>query len=253
MASRYALKYPDRVQHLILVGPAGFAEESVKMAQFRSTWKGTVANFFWERDIRPQLLIRASGRLGPRVVEGYTSTRFGARAQGLLLSPEEAPLFTDYTYHTLVAPSSGEFCLKHIFSLGAFARAPLLDSAKDWKVPTTFCYGVQDWMDYEAGREAARQMPVPAQVLRLEKAGHFAFLDNAPGFYAAVVHSCRHLLPYKGKDLPKDLVNNFITVPLEDPVKPSSSEDLKTSEKKLSSIPVSFEAGQKFAETWKIG
>lgn len=29
-------------------------------------------------------------------------------------------------YHTLVAKASGELCLKHIFSFGAFARSPLL-------------------------------------------------------------------------------------------------------------------------------
>lgn len=29
-------------------------------------------------------------------------------------------------YHTLAAKASGELCLKHIFSFGAFARSPLL-------------------------------------------------------------------------------------------------------------------------------
>lgn len=32
----------------------------------------------------------------------------------------------DYTYHTLAAKSSGDLCLKYIFSFGAFARMPLL-------------------------------------------------------------------------------------------------------------------------------
>jgi abhydrolase domain-containing protein 5 len=37
----------------------------------------------------------------------------------------------DYVYHTFVAKASGELCLKYIFSLGAFARMPLLHRSGD--------------------------------------------------------------------------------------------------------------------------
>lgn len=35
-------------------------------------------------------------------------------------------MYEDYIYHTLVAKASGELCLNYTFSLGAFARKPLL-------------------------------------------------------------------------------------------------------------------------------
>ena len=70
-------------------------------------------------------------------------------------------------YHTLAAKASGELCLKYIFSFGAFARKPLLQSASDWKVPTTFIYGMNDWMNYQGAVEARKHMKVPCEIIRV--------------------------------------------------------------------------------------
>ncbi|GKE87381.1 hypothetical protein Tco_1564856, partial [Tanacetum coccineum] len=78
-----------------------------------------------------------------------------------------AVLTKDYVYHTLVAKASGELCLKHIFSFGAFARSPLLQRSSEWKVPTTFIYGFQDWMDYLGADAARRNMTVPCEIIRV--------------------------------------------------------------------------------------
>lgn len=101
----------------------------------------------------------------------------------------------DYVYHTLAAKASGELCLKYIFSFGAFARKPLLQrfvhqtkffsalqmeflhnsnsmislvcSASEWKVPTTFIYGMNDWMNYQGAVEARKSMKVPCEIIRV--------------------------------------------------------------------------------------
>lgn len=100
-------------------------------------------------------------------------------------------------YHTLAAKASGELCLKYIFSFGAFARKPLLQrfvhqisdetefvrnaegvshnsnlmtvlcSASEWKVPTTFIYGMNDWMNYKGAEEARKYMKVPCEIIRV--------------------------------------------------------------------------------------
>ncbi|KAG6492619.1 hypothetical protein ZIOFF_047584 [Zingiber officinale] len=62
-----------------------------------------------------------------RLVQRYTSARFGSYSAGEELIEEESKLLTDYVYHTLAAKASGELCLKYIFSFGAFARKPLLE------------------------------------------------------------------------------------------------------------------------------
>ncbi|CAI9763767.1 unnamed protein product [Fraxinus pennsylvanica] len=195
VAAKYALKYPEHIQHLILVGSAGFSSEtehmSERLAQFRSTWKGAIANHLWESNFTPQKIIRGLGPFGPDLVRRYTSARFGSYSEGNLLTEEESRLLTDYVYHTLAAKASGELCLKYIFSFGAFARMPLLHRASEWKVPTTFIYGFHDWMSYEGAQEARKQMKVPSEIIRVPQGGHFVFIDNPAAFHSAVLYACR--------------------------------------------------------------
>ncbi|KAI3686633.1 hypothetical protein L1987_80313 [Smallanthus sonchifolius] len=198
VAAKYALKHPEHVQHLILVGPAGFSSEtehkSERLTKFQETWKGAVLNHLWESNFTPMKVVRGLGPFGPNLVRRYTGARFGEYSTGERLTEEESRLLTDYVYHTLVAKASGELCLKHIFSFGAFARSHLLQRSSDWKVPTTFIYGIQDWMDYLRADEARKNMPVPCEIIRVPQAGHFVFLDNAKGFHSAILNSCRRFL-----------------------------------------------------------
>lgn len=211
VAAKYALKYPEHVRHLILVGSAGFSDESNKKAewvtQFKSTWKGAILNHLWESNFTPQKFVRSLGPWGPRIVKGYTSVRFVTRTTGDTLNEVEAKLLSDYVYHTLAAKASGELCLKYIFAFGAFARSPLLRSASEWKVPTTFIYGYYDWMDYEGAVEARKLMSVPAEIIRIPQAGHFAFLDNASAFHSAVLYACRNFFSENEENeiFPEDL------------------------------------------------
>ncbi|XP_074279363.1 putative 1-acylglycerol-3-phosphate O-acyltransferase [Silene latifolia] len=197
VASKYALKHPERVQHLILVGSAGFSAEtemSERLTKFRETWKGAVLNHLWESNFTPMKVVRGLGPFGPNLVRKYTSARFGSYATGDMLSEEESKLLTDYVYHTLAAKGSGELCLKYIFSFGAFARKPLVNSASEWKVPTTFIYGYEDWMSYQGAQEARKSMKVPCEIIRVPQGGHFVFIDNPNGFHAAVLYACRKFL-----------------------------------------------------------
>lgn len=198
VASKYALKHPEHVQHLILVGPAGYSSETEQMSerlkQFRATWKGAIINHLWESNFTPMKIVRGLGPWGPNLVRRYTSGRFRSYSQGDALTDEESRLLTDYVYHTVAARASGELCLKYIFSFGAFARKPLLQSASEWKVPTTFIYGVEDWMNYQGAQEARKQMKVPCEIIRVPQGGHFVFIDNPTGFHSAVTYACRRFL-----------------------------------------------------------
>ncbi|KAG0565652.1 hypothetical protein KC19_7G004400 [Ceratodon purpureus] len=196
IATRYALKYPEHVKHLVLVGSAGFNAGSDRLMQFKSTWKGAVANFIWESNFTPQAVVRGLGPWGPGLVKNYASNRFGGKwGSGSTLTDEESKKISDYMYHTLAARASGELCLKYIFSLGALARTPLVDSAPDLKVPTSFIYGIEDWMDYRGAVAARQRMNVPCEIIRVPKGGHFVFMDNAPKFHDAVFYACRQYIP----------------------------------------------------------
>ncbi|CAN1314759.1 1-acylglycerol-3-phosphate O-acyltransferase [Linum perenne] len=120
-------KHPEHVQHLVLVGSAGFSSEadakSEWLTRFRATWKGALMNHLWESNFTPQKMVRGLGPWGPNIVQRYTSARFGAYASGEMLTETESKLLT--------AKASGELCLKYIFSFGAFARKPLLQRFDD--------------------------------------------------------------------------------------------------------------------------
>eukprot|EP00250_Pteridium_aquilinum_P020665 c24903_g1_i1 orf=312-1550(+) len=204
VAAKYALQHPEHVQHLILVGSAGFSEQTDERSEwvmkFRSTWRGAIFNHLWESNFTPQKVVRGIGRWGPDLVKKYTNTRFGSRSVGMMLNDEESQLLSDYIYHTLAGKASGELCLKYIFAFGAFARSPLLRRAADWKVSTSFIYGTDDWMDYRGAENACSKMNVPKEIIRVPKGGHFVFLDNASGFHDAVLYSCRRFLNATNSD-----------------------------------------------------
>ncbi|KAJ3672500.1 hypothetical protein LUZ60_007221 [Juncus effusus] len=198
IASKYALKHPEHVRHLILVGPAGFTKESEHSSEqylkFKSSWKGALANHFWESNFTPQKLVRGLGPWGRNLVNKYTGARFGSYSQGNKLTEDETKLLSDYVYHTLAAKASGELCLKYVFAFGAFARKPLLESASEWKVPTTFIYGFEDWMNYQGAVLAREEMKVPCQIIRVPQGGHFVFIDNPKGFHDAVIYACHKMI-----------------------------------------------------------
>ncbi|MBA0808023.1 hypothetical protein Gohar_023789, partial [Gossypium harknessii] len=206
VAAKYALKHPEHVQHLILVGTAGLSSESDTtyewVTRFRATWRGTILSHLWESNFTPQKIIRGLGPWGPDLVRKYTAARFTNR-----YSPEG--VFTEEESRLLsAAKASGELCLKYIFAFGAFNRA-LLNSASEWKVPTTFIYGAEDWMNYQGAQEAREQMKVPCEIIRVPQAGHFVFLENRDGFHSAVLYACRRFLsPNPDKEpFPEDLVS----------------------------------------------
>lgn len=56
------LQHPEHVQHLILVGPAGFSYETDPkyewLIRFRATWKGAIMSHLWESNFTPMKLVR---------------------------------------------------------------------------------------------------------------------------------------------------------------------------------------------------
>ncbi|XP_010530294.1 PREDICTED: 1-acylglycerol-3-phosphate O-acyltransferase-like isoform X2 [Tarenaya hassleriana] len=204
VAAKYALKHPEHIRHLLLVGSAGFSSESDAKSEdftkYRATWKGAILNLLWEYNFTPQTVVRGFGPWGPGLVYRITTDRFGAHSLGTVLTDEESKLLTDYLYHTSAAKASGELCMKYIFSFGAYDRKPLGKSASELKVPTSFIYGSEDWMNYQGAVEARKQMKVPCEIIRVPKGGHFVFIDNPTGFHSAVLYACRRFISSSDAD-----------------------------------------------------
>ncbi|CAG8468498.1 3435_t:CDS:2, partial [Acaulospora colombiana] len=184
-AAVYALKYPQYVERLILVSPAGIPpnpyenNKDLKNSTGRTIPRWVIK--LWEANFTPQLIMRLTGPFGPSLVSQYTSRRFAH------LDEQDRIDLHDYLYHISAAPGSGEYAMSRILAPGAYARKPLMNRLENLKMPTVFMYGEEDWMDYRAAEEARTKMHVPTEVIRIPNAGHHLYLDNPVEFDKAVI------------------------------------------------------------------
>ncbi|KAF8937622.1 Alpha/Beta hydrolase protein [Dissophora ornata] len=221
LSTVYALKYPERVEKLILVSPVGIPENpEAQMAPLPdppaqedttsddasqrqsktpappqrtpapSTWIRKLAMGAWERNITPQSIMRFTGPFGPSLVASYTSRRFA------YLEDDEQRDLNNYIYHISSKSGSGEYALATILAPGAYARWPLMDRLQGLKMPTVFLYGENDWMDYKAAEKARKTMSVPTVLMRIPNAGHHLYLDNPPAFDKAILQTITR--PWEG-------------------------------------------------------
>ena len=152
MAVAYALKYPGRLNKLILASPVGIPEDpyavnsdmpepgdstiAAEIAQDQaavvSGTKTSASNtpqprpypkwltYLWDANVSPFSFVRMAGPLGPRLVSGWTARRFSH------LPEEEAQALHDYAYSLFRQKGSGEYALAYLLAPGAFARSPLI-------------------------------------------------------------------------------------------------------------------------------
>ncbi|OSX60332.1 hypothetical protein POSPLADRAFT_1058506 [Postia placenta MAD-698-R-SB12] len=209
----YALKYPTRVSKIILLSPAGVPRdpnstvysrevtdapdsgasssdhaedatrpriEKVKSGQQEAQRKESrsrrVLTYLWEEGWSPFQVVRSSLFWGPMLVGKYSSRRF------IGLDQDDTRAMHDYIVNLVLAKGSGEYCVSHLLAPGAHARRPLVDRVANLKVPVTFVYGQQDWMDPDGGAEAVENMRQAGngdgKMYIIPHAGHHVYLDN---------------------------------------------------------------------------
>ncbi|KAF6266374.1 Alpha/Beta hydrolase protein [Scenedesmus sp. NREL 46B-D3] len=226
LAASYALRHPEQVQHLVLVGPAGIgtagsaAPGRAGSVQAKPTkpegWESRFATdswslrsqlfklaaHAWASGVTPFSVIRALGPWGPGLVGKYVTGRFSMH--GVPLEPDESSSFRDYFYHIAAARGSGEYALRHILAPGAWAHAPLQERLADLKVPVTVIYGEHDWMQPAAGQALAakldqirpRKVASDHRVEIVPDSGHFVFLEQPQAFNAVLLRSMEPYLPH---------------------------------------------------------
>ncbi|THH17613.1 hypothetical protein EW146_g3243 [Bondarzewia mesenterica] len=179
MAVVYALRYPSRVNKLVLLSPAGVPRDpnntmpsrevtdtqssgsegaeaatsdrldKLKQEQVEEKRKQSRSSklftYLWEEGWSPFQVVRSTLFWGPMLVGKYSSRRFSS------LSEEETRDMHDYITNITLARGSGEYCISHILAPGAHARMPLVDRIAELKIPVTFVYGEHDWMDPDGG------------------------------------------------------------------------------------------------------
>lgn len=200
----YCEKYPERVDRLLLLSPAGIPEETIekrdaRRAQFlTSTPRRVVYEFFaglWDKGYTPGSIMRAiTESQGRYLVEGYVRNRLPA-----IQDPEEREVLAEYMYTGSILPGSGEYVQNRLLHPGAIAKHPCLPRIPKLKVKNiSFLYGTKDWMDLQGGLDVQtkcrdlRATDVNANVPNIDvyhvrNAGHLLQLENSSAFNAAVM------------------------------------------------------------------
>lgn len=189
LSAAYALRHPDRVSRLILLSPAGIPRnpnkptaaeeatlEAVAEAEQKQSLLRRLGMHAWEAGWSPFQIVRSATFFGPLLVGRYSTWRFRH------FTDEDARDMNNYIWHITRAKGSGEYCISHILEPGAHARLPMVDRMDKLKVPVTFFYGDQDWMDEKGGRETVHRLReagnMQAKSIRIQYAGHHLYLDN---------------------------------------------------------------------------
>merc|ERR1712146_755877 len=192
----YCERFAENVDRLVLVSPVGVPPRKERkeplplyiralLAVLRSAWSN------------PASLLRLIGPLGSRrLCDGFVRRRFSPDYRYVEGERPDLVDYSEYHYHVLVAPSSGDACLPHILQPGAYAHAPLCDRIPairpiaNGDIPVRFLYGEKDWMDPRAAVELIKTLPaLDGRVHIVKHAGHNLHLqapDGADGFNAAL-------------------------------------------------------------------
>lgn len=198
----YTMRYPERVEHLILASPVGMSEKTGTSAftdpelRAQLPWRRRALFGFvehlWTSYWTPQALVRSAGPWGERLVDRYVHSRFSKCRDAGTKVIDDATL-KEYLHQLAAQPGCAEYCLGELLDFGAWAKRPLgqrlvsrLLELGQAAPPVTFLYGQHDWMDVGTGITLASNLGSSARVLQVEGAGHQLLLDNPKAFNLAL-------------------------------------------------------------------
>ncbi|XP_046387233.1 (Lyso)-N-acylphosphatidylethanolamine lipase isoform X2 [Ischnura elegans] len=195
LAASYAIKYPQRIKHLILADPWGFPEKPHDLQR-------RVAVPFWVRAIayavsplNPLWAVRFSGPFGQWLIQ---KTRPDIMSKFSHVVPGEEQVISQYIYQCNVQNPTGESAFHAMMSGFGWAKnpmAPRMDSlSKD--VPVTLLYGSRSWVDNTAGEEIRkRRAGCYVNVQVISGAGHHVYADKSETFNRHVIEACNYSDP----------------------------------------------------------
>lgn len=180
--SSYAMKYPDRIEHLILADPWGYTEPR-DLNEF-PFWRRSLVKVF--QKMAPLAIIRAAGPYGEWLVKKARKDILRKYEKAV----EDENIIGQYIHQCNSANPTGEAAFHNLLDRGPWAKHPIgervLSGMKD-DIPITFLYGEKSWMDNKYGEiiKAARPNSY-TQVVIIPFAGHHVYSDNALDFNQSV-------------------------------------------------------------------
>jgi len=193
LASAYALKHPQNINHLILADPWGIPrKEDSQPRKIPLRWK---LLRFVITSFNPLSAVRVAGPYGPYLVQRF---RKDIEMKFNHIFPDTS-IVSQYIYHMNAQNPSGEIAFGFLNETLGWAKAPMAPRLVDLhnRVAVTFLYGETSWMDKEAGLRLKNTLGERAQFYVVPKAGHHIYADNHEFFNTTVISSGKKAREYQ--------------------------------------------------------
>lgn len=191
LASSYALKYPKRLAHLILVDPWGF-NEAPDLQDF-PLWKLSVA-YTVRLMFGPFSMMRAFGPFGELLIKNIRPDLL-QKYQSIV----DPSIISQYIYHcNNNSNPTGEEAFHRMTVVGPWPLHPVgerLRTGLSDEIPVTFMYGATTWIKPYGTiiKEQRKNTDSYTNVIVVEGAGHHIYTDNAAEFSKLVLTACEIL------------------------------------------------------------
>lgn len=186
LASSYSLKHPDKIEHVILADPWGFAEAPTNL----TFWKRTLVKAIGP--LKPLWILRASGPFGQWVIQKGRKDILKKYDNVV----EDNSVIAQYIHQCNSRHPSGEAGFHKLLKVIGWAKFPIgermLQIQKN--IPITFLYGAKSWMNNCYGPIIKESRPDSyTHIENIEHAGHHVYSDNSVDFNQFVLDACQVL------------------------------------------------------------
>ncbi|XP_050674752.1 1-acylglycerol-3-phosphate O-acyltransferase ABHD5 isoform X3 [Leptidea sinapis] len=190
IATAYALKYPERVRHLILAEPWGFPEKPANVYEKYQVplWIRAIATAL--QPFNPLWAVRAAGPAGKWLV---SKTRPDISRKYMSYVPDAETVIPEYIYQCNSQTPSGESAFHALVHGWGWAKNPMLYRVDklDPNLPITVLYGSRSWVDNGTGRLITESRPGSVTHEHvINGAGHHIYLDKSELFNKIVIEAC---------------------------------------------------------------
>ncbi|XP_073953959.1 pummelig isoform X2 [Choristoneura fumiferana] len=191
IAAAYALKYPDRVRHLILADPWGMVEKPANVYEKYQIplWVRAVATAV--SPLNPLWAVRVAGPAGKWLI---SKTRPDLSRKYLNYVSDADTVIPDYIHQCNAQTPSGESAFHSLMHGFGWAKNPMAPrmSQLDPALPVTVLYGSRSWVDNNAAATIADQRRSPYNTFSqvINGAGHHVYLDKPDLFNKFVLEAC---------------------------------------------------------------
>lgn len=190
IATAYAMKYPERVRHLILADPWGFPErpENVYEKFQLPFWVRAVATAV--QPLNPLWAVRVAGPAGKWLV---SKTRPDISRKYINYVSDAEKVIPEYIYQCNSQTPSGESAFHTLMTGFGWAKNPMVHRIDqfDPSLPITVLYGSRSWVDNSTGQVLTEHRDSSNTTVQvINGAGHHVYLDKPELFNKFVLEAC---------------------------------------------------------------